>query len=68
MKEEVIERQPITEIKLTVENRKSDTNNDFVNLYVYLDGYRFELVPHCRTKKETAFFYALLSRSSLMLK
>lgn len=38
-----------------------------VNLYIYIDGKRFELVPHCRSKRETAYFYNMLARSELSL-
>lgn len=45
---------------------KRAKNNDYVNLYIYIDGYRFELVPHTRSVKETAFYYSLLKNSKLM--
>lgn len=67
MKEEKYEYERVNEVKLTTELRKSGAG-DFVNLYVVLDGRKFELVPHCRTKRETAYFYNLLARSPLSLK
>lgn len=50
--------------ELKVEPRK---NGEFLNLYLYIDGKRFELVPHCRSIRETAYFYGTLARSSLAL-
>lgn len=41
---------------------------EYLNLYVFIDGKRFELVPHVRSVKEKALFYGLLSRSPLALK
>lgn len=67
MKEEKKEYELVKDVKFVTETRKSGAG-DFVNLYVYLNGCRFELVPHCRTKRETAYFYNMLSRSPLSLK
>ena len=41
-------------------------NGDYFNLYVFVGGCRFELVPHTRSKRETAYFYAMLKKSELM--
>lgn len=55
------DNETLTNYELTVAPRK---NGEFLNLYVYVDGKRFEIVPHCRTIRETAYFYALVSRAS----
>lgn len=64
MNKEVREYENVKEVKVYTEMRKSGA---YVNVYIVLDGCRFELVPHCRTKRETAYFYNLLSRSPLSL-
>lgn len=52
------------EVKLITQKRES--NEDFINLYLFINGVRFELVPHCRSKRESAYFYALLKKSKLI--
>lgn len=53
-----------TELKCL--KRSKNIDKDYVNVYIYIDGHRFELVPHCRTPKETAYFYKLLKDSNLI--
>lgn len=43
--------------------KRAKSDNDYLNVYIEIDGYRFELVPHTRTVKETALFYAVLGRN-----
>ena len=52
---------------LSVELRsaKRSKNGDYINIYLYVDGCRFELVPHTRSVRETAYFYSLLKKSKL---
>lgn len=64
MNKEVEERKNIEEIKIYTQPRKSGA---YLNVYIELDGMRFELVPHCRTVREKAYFYNLLARSPLAL-
>lgn len=54
-------------VELTLAPRVHD-GVEYINLYITIDGKRFELVPHCRTLRETALFYGVLSRSPLALK
>ena len=55
--------------RLIIENfdfyacKRAKSDNDYLNVYIEIDGYRFELVPHTRTAKETALFYAVLGRN-----
>ena len=51
--------------ELCLAPRMSSQGRAFTNLYIYVDGKRFELVPHCRTVREVAYFYALLTRRLL---
>lgn len=51
--------------EIVVEKRRQDS--PYNNVYIVIDGFRFEVVPHTRSKKETAYFYALLEKSDLML-
>lgn len=67
MKSEVKEKPPIKAVVIKTEFRKSGADCDYVNIYLYMDDYKFELVPHCRTMKEKAMFYSLLARSPLAL-
>lgn len=48
-------------------NKRTDNDVEYMNLYIVIDGHQFELVPHCRTKRETAYFYALFSFLDLPL-
>lgn len=57
------------EIKVSLETApRVHDGVEYTNLYLIIDGKRFELVPHARTVKEKALFYGLLSRSPLALK
>jgi len=38
---------------------------NYFNLYIVIDGKRFELVPHSRTIKEKSYFYMLLKKTDL---
>lgn len=67
MKEEIKEYEPVKVVKFYTAPRMSGNGKGYTNLYCELDGHRFELITHCRTKRETAYFYKLLSRSSLVL-
>lgn len=51
--------------EVVVEKRRNGSN--YNNVYIVIDGFRFEVVPHTRSKKETAYFYALLEKSDLIL-
>lgn len=58
--------------RLEIENcgfyakKREKTDNDYLNVYIEIDGYRFEVVPHVRTMKEKALFYAVLGRNVVM--
>lgn len=52
--------ETLNEVEFTTLVRK--TNPSFYNLYIYLDGFKFELVPHVRTVQEKALFYGVLKR------
>ena len=52
-------------LKVELQTAKRKNNDKYTNLYIFIDGYRFELVPHCRTITETSFFYDLLKRSEV---
>lgn len=54
------QEQTLNEVEVTTLTRK--TNPSFYNTYIYLNGYRFEMVPHVKTVKEKALFYGLLKR------
>lgn len=61
------EEQREIKVEFTTAPRVHD-GVEYVNLYVVIDGKRFELVPHVRSIKEKAYFYGMLSRSPLALK
>lgn len=46
--------------------QRQHNDKEFTNLYLYIDGKKFEVVPRCWTVKEKAYFYSLLSKSDLM--
>lgn len=52
-------------LKTELKTNERKNNNEFVNLYLFIDGKRFELVPHCRTIREKAYFYSMLKKSNL---
>lgn len=52
--------------KVSLKVKTRESNKTYNNVYMVIDGKEFEVVPHCRSKMETAFFYALLNHSELM--
>lgn len=59
-----MEEEKLLDCVLYTKDREHD-GKTYTNLYVVIDGHKFEVVPRWFTIKEKSFFYSLVAKCDL---